>query len=140
MEPKGFYDALLAYGLPASITDFDRSAQSDVPYRVKTAFGLTEPFLVSGVTKQGGLISPLKSTLTTSLGNRWLQDLALLDPGALVVHSHASLQNAPHVPTDSLALPVSMVEAMDDLQIFGCSLTYIRKACFFMERFQAAYG
>ncbi|KAK0229129.1 hypothetical protein EDD85DRAFT_776432, partial [Armillaria nabsnona] len=31
LEPQGFYDAIMAYGLPSSIIDFDVSAQSDVP-------------------------------------------------------------------------------------------------------------
>ena len=53
LEPQGFYDALNAYGLPPSIIDLDRSSQHLVPYRVKTAYGFTDPFLVSGVTKQG---------------------------------------------------------------------------------------
>jgi hypothetical protein len=74
LEPQGFYDALTAYTLPSAIADLDRSAQSNVPYRVKTAFGFTSSFSVHGVTKQGGSLSPLKCTLTTSLCNRWLQD------------------------------------------------------------------
>ncbi|KAG1775613.1 hypothetical protein EV702DRAFT_950963, partial [Suillus placidus] len=81
LEPEGFYDALIAYGLPTAIIDFDRSA-----------------------------------------------------------HSCSHLHGEEHVPADSLSLPVSMVEAMDDSEIFGCSLTYIRRACLLMERFQAAYG
>ncbi|KAJ3963718.1 hypothetical protein EV361DRAFT_813095, partial [Lentinula raphanica] len=71
LEPEGFYDAIQAYGLPDSLIAFDKSAQAHVPYRVKTAFGLTDPFIVSGVSKQGGPLSPLKSVLTTSLGNHW---------------------------------------------------------------------
>jgi len=70
LEPEGFYDAVQAYGLPDAIINFDQSVQTDVPYQVKTAFGLTDMFSISGVTKQGGPLSPLKSTLTTSLGNR----------------------------------------------------------------------
>ncbi|KAG2340633.1 hypothetical protein BDR05DRAFT_1034772, partial [Suillus weaverae] len=135
LEPEGFYDALVAYGLPTAIIDFDCSAQSDVPYSVKTACGLTDSFLISGVTKQGGPISPLKSTLTMSLGNRWLHDLAHNVPGALVVHSRSHLHGEEHVPADSLSLLVSMVEAMDDSEIFGRSLTYVRRACLLMEQF-----
>ncbi|KAG1862486.1 hypothetical protein C8R48DRAFT_773916 [Suillus tomentosus] len=96
LKPKGFYDALHAYGLPHSIIAFDRSAQSDVPYSVKTASGLTGSFLIS--------------------------------------------DGKVYVPADSLSLPVSMVEAMDDSIIFGCSLTYICKVCLLLEHFQAVYG
>ncbi|KAG1769503.1 hypothetical protein EV702DRAFT_978666, partial [Suillus placidus] len=66
--------------------------------------------------------------------------LAHNDPGALVVSSRSHLHGEEHVPADSLSLPVSMVEAMDDSEIFGRSLTYVRRACLLMERFQAAYG
>jgi len=51
LEPEGFYHAIQAYGLLSSIIDFDRSVQSDVPYQVKTAFGLTDVFYVTGITK-----------------------------------------------------------------------------------------
>jgi hypothetical protein len=71
-----------AYGLPEQLIQLDISAQTDVPYSFKTAHGLTDPLIISGVTKQGGPLSPLKSTLTTSLGHHWLNDLALSEPGA----------------------------------------------------------
>lgn len=31
LDPQGFYDAIISYGLPSSIIDLDRSAQTDVP-------------------------------------------------------------------------------------------------------------
>ena len=94
LEPQGFYDAISAYGLPSSIIDLDRSAQDSVPYRVKTAYGFTDPFIVDGVTKQGGSLSPLKCTLTTSLCNRWLMDLD--NQGALTIQTHMSRAGTPH--------------------------------------------
>ena len=69
LEPQGFYDMLTAYGLPCTIADLDWLAQRNVEYQVKTAYGFTKPFIVDGITKQGGSLSPLKCTLTTSLYN-----------------------------------------------------------------------
>jgi hypothetical protein len=51
LEPQGFYDAINAYGLPSSIIDLDFSSQENVPYRVKTAYGFTDNFIVNGITK-----------------------------------------------------------------------------------------
>ncbi|PIL26788.1 hypothetical protein GSI_11124 [Ganoderma sinense ZZ0214-1] len=58
LEPEGFYDAVRAYGLPASLIDLDRAAQDEVPYQVKTVHGLTRRFIVSGVTQQGDRSPP----------------------------------------------------------------------------------
>lgn len=68
--------------------ELDVSAQTDVPYSFKTAYSLTDPLIVSGVTNQGGPLSTLKSTLTTSLGHYWLNDLARDNPDALVLSTH----------------------------------------------------
>jgi len=88
LETEGFYDATHAYGLPSTIIDLDRGSQEQVPYRFKTAFGFTDPFIVDGVTKQGGSLSPLKFTLTTSLGNGWIADRKQDFPGSIVLKSH----------------------------------------------------
>ena len=138
LEPEGFYDAITTYGLPSSIIDLDRSAQDSVPYRVKTAYGLTDPFIVSGVTKQGGSLSPLKCTLTTSLCNRWLMDLDC--QGALTVRTHQSRIGKVHTPADNLSLHVSMIEAMDDTLIMRCSLSALKFSARCTDRFQATYG
>jgi hypothetical protein len=140
LSPQGFYDAVHAYGLPDALIALDTSAQTNVPYSIKTAHGLTDHFLVSGVTKQGGPLSPLKSTLTTSLGHHWLDDLALMHPDALRVSTHLARQRNPHLPADHLALPITMVEAMDDSTIFAGSLTALHALVLCAERFQAAYG
>ena len=116
------------------------SAQTAGPYSIKTAYGLTDPILVSGVIKQGGPLSPLKSTLTTSLGHHWLQDLASRLSGALVVSSHQARLHLPHIPTDTLRLPVTMVEAMNDPTIFATTLSSLHTLVLSAERFQAAYG
>src|SRR6266699_5645148 len=101
LEPQGFYDAIIAYGLPTSIIDLDRSSQDHVPYRVKTAYSFTEPFLVDGVTKQGGSLSPLKCTLTTS---HWISDL---NNSRLLVQSCQARVAKPHTPSDHTCLAVS---------------------------------
>ena len=140
LSPLGFYDAVHAYGLPKELIDLDISAQSNVPYFFRTAFGLTDPLLVSGVTKQGGPLSPLKSTLTTSLGHHWLNDLAATLPGALVVSTGQARASLPHIPPDHLRLSITMVEAMDDSCIFATSLDALHSLVLSAERFQAAYG
>jgi len=140
LSPQGFYDAVTAYGLPEQLIQMDVSAQTNVPYSFKTAYGLTQPIMVSGVTKQGGPLSPLKSTLTTSLGHHWLNDLAHDKPGALVLSTHQSRLSSPHIPPDHLRLPITMVEAMDDSTIFATSPVFLHTLVLSAERFQAAYG
>lgn len=51
LSPDGFYDAIHAYGLPLSIIDLDRAAQTNTQYFIRTAYGVTNPLTVSGVTK-----------------------------------------------------------------------------------------
>ncbi|KAF9028044.1 hypothetical protein BDZ89DRAFT_1066395, partial [Hymenopellis radicata] len=140
LEPEGFYDAIQAYGLPASIVDFDRSAQADVPYRVKTFYGFTSRFVVSGVTKQGGPLSPLKCTLTSSLGNHWLADTLRESADIVTVRTVQNTLRAPHLPADRLTLPVCMVEAMDDSLVITHSLPSCLLTTEMAERFQSAYG
>ena len=119
--------------------DLDRSAQLDVPYQVKTAYGLTDSFKVSGVAQQGGPFSPVKSTLTTSLANHWLHDV--LDSDCQVTfQTHNGSRGLPHTPDDRLRLRAQFLEAMDDSVILTPSLDASRTAGLHVERFQAAYG
>ena len=140
LEPEGFYDAIQAYGLPLSIIDLDRSSQENVPYRVKTAHGFTDPFIVNGVTKQGGSLSPLKCTLTTSLCNRWLADQRLEFPGSITISSHSQRRHRPHTPLDHIHLHLSIIEAMDDSLIPASDLTSLKRMAWDADRFQATYG
>ncbi|KAJ3512820.1 hypothetical protein NLJ89_g3299 [Agrocybe chaxingu] len=140
LEPQGFYDAIKAYNLPLSIIDLDCSSQSNVPYRVKTAYGFTEPFIVNGVTKQGGSLSPLKCTLTTSLCNRWIQDSAADDNGSLTVTTANSRKKIFHSPSDNIRVPVSMIEAMDDSLLSFTSFPLLQRSARLADRFQATYG
>ena len=80
LHPQGFYDAIIAYGLPLEIIKLDRAAQKETKVFIRTAYGTTGPIVLNGVTKQGGPLSPLKSTMTTSLGHRFLNDLARNSP------------------------------------------------------------
>ncbi|KAF5310189.1 hypothetical protein D9619_010594 [Psilocybe cf. subviscida] len=134
LEPVGFYDALLALGLPMSIADLDRSSQEDVPYRVKTAYGFTDPFIVNGVTKQGGSLSPLKCTLTISLGTRWISDV-LSASGNTLVMGPSML----HHPSTT-CMPLPTVGAMDDSIMTTTSLDPLVTSARLADRFQATYG
>ena len=107
---------------------------------IRTAHGLTEPIFVSGIAKQGGPISPLKSTLTTSLGHRYLDDIANNTPGALTITTSTYDSLDPHLPQDRISLPIRMTEATDDSTIFACSVSALRTFCLAEERFQYAYG
>ncbi|KAF5382028.1 hypothetical protein D9615_004393 [Tricholomella constricta] len=139
LEPAGFYDALAAYHLPPSITALDASSQQEVPYRVKTAYGLTDTFVVDGVTKQGGSLSPLKCTITTSLLSHWLSDISQLGQSLTIV-SHQCRLGRSHVPSDSLSVPVSMVEAMDDSLIWDTDWSRLLHKARLADRFQTSYG
>ena len=140
LAPEGFYDAIEAYGLPSSIVALDRAAQANNSCHIRTAHGITEPIVVTGVTKQGGPLSPLKSTLTTGLGHRYLTDLASRDPDALIITSASALKGDPHLPDDHLQLTIAMAEATDDSYIFSKSINSLRTMTLEMERFQFAYG
>jgi len=81
--PSGFYDVMKAYGFPDSIRKLDKAAQTQTKAFVHMAFGVMGPIIVDELTKQGGPLSPIKSTLTTSLGHHYLDNLAKNDPGTL---------------------------------------------------------
>ena len=140
LAPEGFYDAISAYGLPDTIIDIDKAAQTNTKVFIRTAHGLTEPIFVSGVAKQGGPISPLKSTLTTSLGHRYLDDVASDTPGALTITTSSHDRLDPHLPDDHISLPIRMIEATDDSIIFARSISALQTFCLLEERFQYAYG
>ncbi|KII90283.1 hypothetical protein PLICRDRAFT_159732 [Plicaturopsis crispa FD-325 SS-3] len=127
LEPEGFYDAVRAYGLPSSIIDLDRAAQSDVSCYIRTAFGLTERIVINGVTKQGAPGSPYKCALTTSMGHRYLNDLAAQEAGSLVIASTSHLKGDPHLPDDQLTLRVTMTEATDDSYLFARTLSTLQR-------------
>ncbi|KAJ6563702.1 hypothetical protein DFH09DRAFT_1035307 [Mycena vulgaris] len=134
------YDAVNAYGLPSAIIDLDRAAQTDTRCYIRTAHGITEPITITGVTKQGGSLSPVKSTLTTSLGHHFINDLMSSDPDALIITPGQSQRADPHLPDDKLQAKIVMAEATDDSYLFSRSLTSLRRCTLEMERFQFAYG
>ncbi|KDR65054.1 hypothetical protein GALMADRAFT_82330 [Galerina marginata CBS 339.88] len=140
LSPDGFYDALKAYGLPASIVALDKAAQTQVRCFIHTAYGATLPITVSGVNKQGGPASQLKSTFTTSMGHYYLSDILAQDQNALIVTTSSNRRKDPHTPDARLEIQVTMVEATDDTYIFSKSIDSLRRNTLEMERFQYAYG
>ena len=114
LAPEGFYDTISAYSLPQTIIDIDKATQTNMKVFIRTAHGITEPIIVSGVAKQGGPISPLKSTLTTSLGHCYLNNLANDTPGALTIITYTFDHLDPHLPDDYISLPICMTEATDN--------------------------
>ena len=140
LSPEGFYDAVRAYGLPEEIIDLDRASQTLTRCFIRTAYGITNPITVSGVNKQGGPASPLKSVFTTSLGAYYLHDLLLEDEDALFVSSSSMERGDPHTKDAEAQLLVGMVEATDDTYIFSRSLSSLITKTLAMERFQYAYG
>ena len=140
LSPEGFYDAIRAYGLPETIVDLDRAAQNEVRCFIQTAYGATSPITVSGVSKQGGPASPLKSTFTTSMGHYYLIDKLSNDKDALIVTSNSKKRKDPHLKDAGLELPIAMVEATDDTYIFSRTIKSLQQNTLAMERFQYAYG
>ncbi|TEB24449.1 hypothetical protein FA13DRAFT_1714620 [Coprinellus micaceus] len=122
LSPQGFYDTITVYSLPSSIIDLDRASQMETKCFIQIAYGYTGALTVSGVTKQGGPLSPLKCTFTTSLGHRYLGDLTEGDADALVICTKSCLAGDPHVKEDHEHLKVAMVEATDDSYLLSLSL------------------
>ena len=139
LEPQGFYDAVQAC-LPNLIIDLNKSSQDNVPYHIKTAYGFTDPFIVNGVIKQGGSLSPLKCTLTTSMCNHWIADHKMDFPGSISVTSHFGRKHNPHTPLDHIQLNLCMIEAMDDSLLPSSDLLSLKLMAHNADRFQATYG
>ncbi|KAF8233571.1 hypothetical protein L208DRAFT_1203923, partial [Tricholoma matsutake] len=136
LAPQGFYDACTAYGLPQTVADLDRAAQLSTRCFPQTAFGIADPIIVDGVTKQGGPMSPFKATITTSLGHRYLDNLASLDPDCIVIRSTSKMVNNPHLPDDAASLRFTMAEATDDSYIAALTFPALRRFTLAMEHFQ----
>ena len=92
------------------------------------------------LTKQGGPLSLLKSTMTTSLGHHYLDDLSLIDDGTLIIRLSKHNEGDPHLPKNTIETQVTMTEATDDLYIFARKLPTLISFCLAMEHFQFAYG
>jgi hypothetical protein len=140
LAPEGFYDAISAYGLPNTIIDIDKATQTNTKVFICTAHGITEPIIVSGVAKQGGPISLLKSTLTMRMGHCYLDDIANDTPGMLTIITSTQDCHDPHLPDDHISLPICMTEATDDSIIFARSIQALQTFCLLEEHFQFAYG
>ncbi|KAF9070994.1 hypothetical protein BDP27DRAFT_1219916, partial [Rhodocollybia butyracea] len=140
LAPEGFYDLIISIGLPTAIIDLDRAAQTENSCVIRTAHGNTEPIILNGLTKQGGPLSPIKSTLTTAMGHHYLNDLVLQDPDALIITTENHLKGDPHLPHDNITIRAGMTEATDDLYIFSRTLPSLKRNTLEMEPFQFAYG
>ncbi|KAG6884473.1 hypothetical protein C0993_010730 [Termitomyces sp. T159_Od127] len=140
LSPNGFYDACEAYGLPSSICDLDRAAQSQTRCFPQMAFGIAEPIIVEGVTKQGGPMSPFKSTLTTSLSHRYLNDIVRCDPDAVVISSISNQVGDPHLLDNAHTMTVVMTEATDDSCLVAKTHNGLQQYTLEMECFQLMYG
>jgi hypothetical protein len=125
LHPQGFYDVILAYGLPPEIIELYRAAQIGTKVFIQTAYETMGPIVINGVTKQEGPLSPLNSTMTTSLSHRYLDDLAQNSPDTLIIRS----KHEAHSPANLLQLPVTMVEATDDSYIFVLTLQTLQSFC-----------
>jgi hypothetical protein len=136
LHPQGFYDTVTTYGLSLKIIELDRAAQKDTKVFIQTAYGTTSLIVLNGVTKQGGPLSPIKSTMTMSLGHCYLDDLAHNLPDTLIIKSKLEA----HSHTDSMQLPVTMVEVTNDSYIFAWTLQTLCLFCLKMARFQFTYG
>jgi hypothetical protein len=79
--------------------------------------------------------------LTTSLGHRYLDDVATEESGTLILATEATLKgHTPHFSDHNLRARITMVEATDDSIIFAKDLKTLQKYTLIMERFQYAYG
>jgi len=67
--------------------------------------------------------------VTTSLGHQYIDDLASMNPGALVMTMKANEANNFHTPDDQLQARITMVEAMDDSYLFVITLTALQSLC-----------
>jgi hypothetical protein len=54
LHPQGFYNAIIANGLPMEIIELDKAAQKNTKVFIQTAYGITGPIIINGVTKQRG--------------------------------------------------------------------------------------
>ena len=57
---------------------------------------------MDGLIKQGGPLSPLKSTMTTSLGHCYLDDLSLTDDCTLINRSLKHNEGDHHLLEDAI--------------------------------------
>lgn len=140
LSPTGFHDAIQAFGLPEEVAQLDIAAQENNTVLARTAYGIADPFQVSGLTKIGGNLSPLKYILTASLANWWIKDLYRELDGELVFRTTSSLAGKEHSPDDESKVLVRLLEAMDDNIILAKDERTLKAIARAHETFQLAYG
>lgn len=136
MSPKGFEDAVRAYGLPEQLIHFERARTAHVSLTVRTQDGTADPIHTDGQMKQGDSASPIKYTLTMSMLHRWLKDSA----PAPVLRTIKGAAQTPHLAVDREKLELQSVEAMDDSVLFGSSEPELAQVTNLAEQFQRAYN
>ena len=140
LSPQGFYDAITAYGLPSQIITLNKAALENNRCHPKTAFGLAASFVTSGLTRQGGSISPMKCVLTSGMLHRWVSDETMNLPGRLDIRTKLALSTEWHTPLDDTRVRPFMVEAMDDSIVMGETIPFMTKSTALLETGQFTYG
>ena len=109
------------------------TTQNQTKVHVRTAFGTAGPIVIDAVTKQGGPAFLLKSMLTSSLGHRYLDDVASNDKGVKSV-------DARETGTPSSGSCIQTRVTTGNSVIFAKDLQTLQKFPMIMEKFQYAYG
>jgi len=140
LSPEGFYDATRAYGLPQSIIEMNKAALYNNKCIPKTAFGPAESFVTSGLTRQGGSISPLKCVMTSGMLHMWVRDCTKNMEGQVSIRKAIAMEGKYHTPADTLEVRPLIVEAMDDSLIMAFTLALLIRVAELLERAQYTYG
>lgn len=133
--PEAFEDAVDFFGLDPSVKSFDRESNSSVSCQIRTAFGLTGKFTLSGVNRQGGAPSPIKFNLKAAMGYHWLAfHKDVLDtPKVRSVSDHTATSRSSYV------VPYQLW-AMDDSLLLSQSIAGLQEGVRIQELFNIAYG
>lgn len=99
LDSSSFLNALGAHGLPKFINALVISGMCDVSFTVRTAHDDSKPFTLYNLTRQGESLGPLKSSITTSLGNRWPHDQASRHD-TVMIQTSAAEAGFRHSPAD----------------------------------------
>src|SRR5579859_2855183 len=124
---EAFYNAIDFYGLPKTLTAFDRASQNQVPCRILIAFGLTEPIYINSVNWHGDNRAPIRFTLSTGMGSWYLQERATYHdmnsnpPMSIIIRPQNTVDRKPHTSTDNLSMCITSLEMIDDSILFSRS-------------------
>jgi hypothetical protein len=85
-------------------------------------------------------MSLFKAAITTDLGHHYLDNLASLDPGCVIIQSTSKMVNNSHLPDNAASLHFTMAKATDDSDIAALTFPALRCFVLAMEYFQFVYG